>query len=248
MIRHLSLLCMTVALVAGAALARPALAADVVLKPVTVLELFTSQGCSSCPPADALLNDLATRDGVLGLSFHVDYWDYIGWKDTFALAETTARQRAYGAALGASYVYTPQVVVGGRAHEVGSNRAGIERLIASDSDRTQSLGITARIEDGVLVLSLPPHEGGAWLWQVDIDRNHEVAIQRGENSGRTVRYHNVVRNLNRIAAWDGSAREYRLDLDAIRRKGRDGCAILVQQDGYGPIIGALEIAFDASGS
>ncbi len=212
-----------------------------------VVELFTSQGCSSCPPADSYLGELAGRDDIIALSYHVDYWDYIGWKDTFASPDTTNRQKASGQVLGQRYVYTPQMVIGGRLQEVGSDRAGIQKAIKyvamhePDVVMTTSSGESA---DAVTVhLPKTKLDDTAWVWLVRYDRRNEVEIKTGENSGRKIAYHNVVRDIQRLEVWDGSARDLSIDISAMRAKGGDGCAIFVQRMGYGAIIGAIRIVF-----
>jgi hypothetical protein len=137
-------------LIAGPLASRPAAAqqgAEPAAASPVVVELFTSQGCSSCPPADALLDELAGRPGVVALSLHVDYWDYIGWKDPYASPMNTARQQRYAEALNLRYVYTPQIVVDGRANVVGSHRAEVPRVSSSATKRRISacLGLISRI-------------------------------------------------------------------------------------------------------
>ena len=186
---------------AGAATA-PAQAETAARGPVLV-ELFTSQGCNSCPPADAYLGDLTRRGDVLPLAFHVDYWDRLGWKDPFSARAWTERQRAYAATLRTSQVYTPQMVVDGAAHAVGSDRAAVEKLIerarspsgASVDIRRQATGLSLRIEG--------MGEGEVWL--IGFDPVHETKIPRGENAGKTLREFNIVRGMVRAAGWTGGA-------------------------------------------
>ena len=211
----------------------------------TVVELFTSQGCSSCPPADVFLGELSQRDDIIALSYHIDYWDYIGWKDTFATPDTTARQRAYGHTLNQRYVYTPQMVIGGRSHVVGSQRHAV--LAAIDNlgvGATSGLRLTAT-PGGGLKINIAPGQVSrpADVWLVEYDRRHKVAIRRGENRGRTLDYYNVVRHLKRLGHWDGSATELETDLNASRARGRDGCVIIVQEAEGGPILSAGRFKF-----
>lgn len=225
--------------------AHTALAADAQERPPVVLELFTSQGCSSCPAADKLLGEIAeARDDVLVLSFHVDYWNYIGWEDKFATDETTTRQRQYARSLGLSYVYTPQLVINGKAHEVGSNRSAVMRAIdaAHDADAERvSVGLDKR-DDGALVLSLPEKPGteNGVIWLVNFDRAHTTSVKAGENTGRTITNHRVVRSYKKIGNWQGEASEIVIDTEmlAAARAEADGCALIVQAGGNGPIIGA----------
>jgi hypothetical protein len=227
------------ALLALALSASPALAAE---RPV-VVELFTSQGCSSCPPADAYLAELAKRDDVLALSFHVDYWNYIGWKDPFATAETTQRQRDYARNLAQRYVYTPEMVVQGAAHAVGSDRPAVEKLIAAararpgpeitaapEGDRLRAApegdGLRVRVGEGA---------GAGTLLLVRFEREHVTKVGRGENGGRTLRNVHVVRELRPIGEWRGKA----LDLALEKQAGE--CALLLQAEAGGAILAALRL-------
>jgi len=223
----------------------PANAADPQAKPPVVLELFTSQGCSSCPAADALLGEIAqARDDVIVLSFHVDYWNYIGWEDKFATDETTARQHNYASTLGLSYVYTPQLVINGKSHEVGSNRSAVTRAIdaavAASSERVP-VGLATR-SDGALVLSIPqmPDVNDGVIWLINFDRKHVTDVKAGENTGRTITNYNVVRSFQRIGSWRGEATDIVIDADmlAAARAEADGCALIVQAGENGPILGA----------
>jgi hypothetical protein len=210
-------------------LAGPAVAADA---PV-LLELFTSQGCSSCPPADRLLTELSRRDDVLALGFHVSYWNYIGWKDTFATDATTKRQYAYARPLGSASVYTPQMVVGGRAHTVGSDASEIERLVGHA--RKNAGQVTVAIE--ATGVSVGAGEGRGTVTLACYDARHEVKVARGENGGRVLGYSNVVRHLDSLGDWSGAPLRFAVDLEAQRAAGRDGCVALVQQPGPGAVIG-----------
>ena len=199
-----------------------------------VVELFTSQGCSSCPPADAYLGELAGRDGVLALSMHVDYWNALGWKDPFSSPEVTARQRAYANTLGGRYVYTPQMVVGGRAHAVGSDRAKIERLIAEARQAAPRGPDLALIHDPagrvVVRVGAAPAAGPARLWLVAFDDRHATPVPSGENTGRTLTNSNVVRALRPIGTWSGAAKEVSVDIAAEIAAGYGNCAVLLQLD------------------
>ena len=164
----------------------------------TVLELFTSQGCSSCPPADALLTELARRSDLLPLAFHVTYWDRLGWRDPFSLEEATARQRRYATWLHADSIYTPQLVVDGQIDVVGSDRAGVLRAI-EQSRATQAVAL----ELGQSRASVGAGPGGT-IQFIGYDREHRTAVGRGENGGRTLLESNIVRSLHTVA-WDGGA-------------------------------------------
>ncbi len=214
---------------------------------LTVVELFTSQGCNSCPPADRYLGQLAERDDILSLSFNVDYWDYLGWRDTLASPVHTERQRRYSTAMRSRRVYTPQMVIGGTLEKVGSDRASVSRAIENvRGDARIWLAIEIERVDDMIVARLP---GGrmareATIWLVRYDSRREVEIRRGENGGRTIAYHNVVRDFDNIGLWRGEAMEVAFKLSDLVEGGRDRCAILVQIGGQGPIIGAARMAID----
>ena len=212
-----------------------------------VVELFTSQGCSSCPPADALLDELARQPGVLALSFHVDYWDYIGWKDPFAAAQYTERQRDYAAKLGLRYVYTPQMVIDGRHDAVGSNRGEVTRAIQQSAKTAPAVTVSLDATEGgraTLSAGQAP-SGGATVWLVTFDDGHDTPVARGENRGRDLHNSNVVRELRALGSWTGEARTFPLDFQAARAEGRGGCAVIVQQGRGGPVLGAA--VFDLDG-
>ncbi|HIP78736.1 MAG TPA: DUF1223 domain-containing protein [Kiloniellaceae bacterium] len=211
-----------------------------------VVELFTSQGCSSCPPADALLDELADQPGLLALSFHVDYWDYIGWKDPFASPRHTQRQRDYARTLGLRYVYTPQIVVDGRRDVVGSRRGAVADAIEAEARRPGRLEVKM-VEDGGGKVTLsagdaPPE--GATVYLVMFDDDHETDVARGENRGRSIHNANVVREFRKLGRWTGEAMEFPLDFAAAQRDGRGGCAVIVQAGTTGPVLGAAILDLD----
>ena len=216
-----------------------------------VLELFTSQGCSSCPPADALIEKLAQKQDILALSFSVDYWDYLGWKDTFALHENTVRQQAYASGRGDRSVYTPQVVINGREAAVGSNQRAIMRSVKQQTRLHGGLPVDVdlkRKSDGIEVKlgALEGEQGNAQakIWLVLYDKTGTVKIRRGENRGSTITYTNVVRGMVPIGEWTGEAKTLQINRAAMKAKADyDHCAILVQRfDGPYPseIIGASD--------
>jgi hypothetical protein len=212
-----------------------------------VVELFTSQGCSSCPPADELLGELAKQPGVLALSFHVDYWDYIGWKDPFAAAQYTERQRDYTAKLGLRYVYTPQMVIDGRHDVVGSKRGEVMRIIAEAAMTEPAVAVTLDdVGGGRVLLSAgqAPMEG-ATVWLVNFDDGHDTDVARGENRGHSLHNSNVVREFIALGTWSGEARSFDLDFAGAKAAGRGGCAVIVQQGRGGPILGAAVYDLDA---
>ncbi len=232
-------------LVAIAATAFVAARAEAQTSP-TLVELFTSQGCSSCPPADAFVGDLAGRDDVIALSMHVTYWDYIGWKDPFGSEAATDRQKAYGRRLRRGRIYTPQMVIDGTYEEVGSNRRAVKRAIAKAS-AAPGLAIELALDNDDLVVSIPGahFDGAATVWLARYDAEQVTEIRRGENSGRKLRYVNVVRDLREVGAWTGRPLELRLpaSLLASGEGGRDGCVVIVQEENLGPVLGVRKLAF-----
>jgi hypothetical protein len=211
-----------------------------------LLELFTSQGCSSCPPADALLVEIAGRGDAVVLSQHVDYWNYIGWTDPFSRAEATERQQAYRKALNLRYVYTPQAVIDGVAEMIGSERAKVERQLAVARSR-ERIEFERTREGGRELVRIPAGQhlyANSVVWAVDIDRRHTTRIERGENKGVELSNANVVRDMRRVGRYTGAALEIPLDLAALRAKGRSGCIILVQALASMRIYGAIEVSAD----
>jgi hypothetical protein len=172
-----------------------------------VVELFTSEGCSSCPPADALLADLANRPDVLALSFHVDYWDRLGWKDPFSSPEATARQERYARLLGIDTVYTPQIVVDGRREAVGSDRTAVERALNAARREPSFVPVTLALDHGRARIKMGPggDAAGASVVLIGFDRRHVDSIERGENSGRTLTYVDVVRGIEEIGRFSSGA-------------------------------------------
>jgi hypothetical protein len=200
---------------------------------IVVVELFTSQGCSSCPPAEEVLLDLAENPNVLALAFHVDYWDRLGWPDPYSSREATRRQYDYAGHFGESTVYTPQIVVGGRRGMVGSYRAEVLAAIdadLADSDTTVSLSV--RREGGALDIGIGAGRGRGQLLLVGFDPRIVTKVRRGENAGRSIVQANVVRSVETVAEWDGSA----LNLSQPVPLGERTALILQAQDGR--IIGA----------
>ena len=186
-------------------------------EPRAVIELFTSQGCSSCPPADRLLGELAQDSSLLTMSLAVDYWDYLGWKDTLALHGHTNRQRAYATARGDRAVYTPQVVVNGIVHVLGSDRTAIEAAIAKTraSAAPLTLPVTMTVANGKVTVAVPAakdeHRSGE-VWLCPITGKAPVTIGRGENHDRTLTYHNVVRHWVKLGDWRGQAASFSVPL------------------------------------
>lgn len=208
--------------------------------PAVVVELFTSQGCNSCPPADAALGQLAKRADVVALSLHVDYWDYLGWKDTFARAAYTRRQYAYRDSFGARVVYTPQVVVQGMKDAVGSRDAHVADLIGMALEKGAKARLALKAAGAGLVAQLSPAAGrsaSGTLWVARYVKAREVDIGRGENRGRSLTYHNVVQNLSEAGHWDGGG-PLEVALDPPGEG--EGVAVWLQDGAVGPIYAAAK--------
>ena len=214
--------------------------------PRAVVELFTSQGCSSCPPADQIIGELAKDPNVIALSLPIDYWDYLGWKDTLADSRFSARQKAYSRMRGDRDVYTPQVVVNGSKHVIGSDRARIDGAISETgkADGVMSVPVTMSLSGKQLTVSVaagkgPTAHGEVWL--CSISKAVPITISRGENRGLEVTYHNVVRNLLKVGDWNGSSGSWTVPLENISREGVDAAVVFVQdgsRDKPGPMLGA----------
>ena len=250
-----------------------------------VVELYTSQGCNSCPPADQFLGKLAQRGDVIALTFPVTYWDMLGWKDTLANEANTRRQKAYAAAMGHGGVYTPQIIVDGIHDIVGSRVASVEAAIEA---RAQAIDTSIAIADSrsgegsvtasrvastyepaamapsptgqhrvdpIVAVSLNenPQElhinigagdgaHNATVWMIHLRSAVNVVIKAGENEGRSITYHNVVGDLRAVAVWKGESLSLTLPRSAMAGLPHDGVAVLVQQGGYGHVIGASYLA------
>jgi hypothetical protein len=219
-------------MIGGVALVALAVPARADQKPLTVVELFQSQGCSDCPPANANVMALSSRPDLLTLSFGVTYWDYLGWKDTFASPQYTARQWDYAHALHHAEVYTPQVVVNGRADIVGRDKAALEALIAREAN---SMEPDVRIMPGTVTVGAGK-PGRAQVWLVRFDPNIEnVPIARGENGGLTLPHKDVVKELVKLGEWNGKEASYALP---AAKAGGLREAVLVQQGPGGAIVAA----------
>lgn len=215
-----------------------------------VIELFTSQGCSSCPPADAALVDFAADPDVLALGYHVDYWDYLGWKDTLASPENTARQRAYAKTLGSRTVYTPQAVINGRAHMNGGDRSAIRSALRAHRASGDGLSVPVSVEVANDRLSVSVGDGrkpaGAdtLLTIAYFRQRSAVEIERGENAGRRLVYANAVTAQRTLGMWDGGPMSIDLPKSKVAEHAADGCAVLLQMaiDGApGPVLGAANL-------
>ena len=212
-----------------------------------VLELFTSEGSSSCPAADALLGKFGTRPGVLVLSYLMDYWDYLGWRDTLARPANSERQRQYARMLGDGRVYTPQVVVDGLIHVNGRDEEAIETAIEAAEVRLAEakVSVNLRAEGDTLVIDIGAapensEKRAATVWLAVAEKVETVAITRGENAGRELSYHHPVRELTPIGMWTGEAITLRLPLKDLKTRGGNYLMVLLQVEGAGPILGAAD--------
>lgn len=209
-----------------------------------VVELFTHQGCASCKPADAFLAELSRQPNVIALSLHVDYWDYLGWRDTLGSPDCAQRQRDYASRRGDGRVYTPQVIINGRSELVGSDRQGILDAIAHgpvrDSSTSVPISLASRKRELVIEVAAAPSEAlrmDATVWVLVVVPRVVIDITRGENAGRTMSYMNVVRKIIPAGLWYGD--ELALSLPKAAVLSDDStCAALLQVDGTGPIVGA----------
>ncbi|MFN0115942.1 MAG: DUF1223 domain-containing protein [Paracoccaceae bacterium] len=205
-----------------------------------VVELYTSQGCSSCPPADAILATLAQREDVIALALHVDYWDYIGWADSFANPAFTMRQKAYAAAAGARSIYTPQMVVGGTDHVTGAKSAELSALIRAHARLKSPVTMTVTRDGDVLHIraqAAPPLRKGALVQIVRYLPKASVSIERGENAGRTIDYTHIVESWKPVAEWDGQG-DLAVDTPA---SGPLPSVVIVQEPGPGAILAAVRL-------
>lgn len=205
----------------------------------TVVELFSSQGCKSCPAADRLLSELRSRPGVLALAFHVDYWDYLGWKDTLASPEFSQRQYDYAKARGDMDVFTPQMVVNGEKQMVGSQRSEVFAVL-EQSRRTSwpaALEITNTEKEMVIEIDAGSADHEATLWVMPVMERATVKIEKGEMAGHEVNYTNVVRKLIPAGMWTGDAARIALPKEGLMHPGATACVALLQKGKVGPILG-----------
>jgi hypothetical protein len=236
-----------------AALALAALSAAAAAEPRAVIELFTSQGCSSCPPADALMGTLRRDPSLVTLSLPIDYWDYLGWKDTLADPRNSARQRAYSQVRGDREVYTPQIVVNGTAQALGSNEDEVKRAIAESRRNTATLSVPISVSvngDQIVVDTKAQNDKSQRQSTADViicgvAGNVPIAIGRGENRGKTITYSNVVRRWVKVGALGGTQSSWTLPLSDVKADGVDTIVVLVQHgnaDKPGVMLGAATAA------
>jgi hypothetical protein len=244
-LRYLALAAIATALTAGTS--------GVAGEPRAVVELFTSQGCSSCPPADRVLAQLAQDPSLIPLTLPIDYWDYLGWKDTLALPGHANRQRAYSRVRGDRDVYTPQAVISGSVQALGSDHAAIDRAIAQsrNNGETLSLPLTLTIANGQLTVAAPAAKSDVAqgeVWLCPITRSVEVAIGRGENSGHNFTYHNVVRRWVKLGDWKGQPATWSIPLASLKTDGVDAVAVVLQNGAAsapGAMLGAAMTPLDS---
>ncbi|MCR6501648.1 thioredoxin family protein [Shinella sp. CPCC 101442] len=225
--------------------------AEEAIKPKGVVELFTSQGCSSCPPADKALETLAREGEVVALSYHVDYWNYLGWADTLASKDNTDRQYAYARMFGRNGVYTPQAVLNGREHINGADISGIRARIGAMPDEGKGLTVPVDVEvkNDELRIRVGPGEGKANIVIAYFERERTINIDKGENVGKTVNYWHAVTDMETIGMWEGKETNLVLPADMLKKKKKSGgCAILLQRmktaDTPGDILGAMVLTGD----
>jgi hypothetical protein len=232
------------ALIAGLLIASCTLAGAA--EPRALVELFTSQGCSSCPAADKLLGELAGDPSLVAISVPIDCWDYLGGKDTLASPAHSARQRAYARVRGDRQVYTPQIVVNGSTHVLGSDHAAIERAIVQTDRNAAIMSVPILMSIGgsklnVRVESSGRDHFGGEVWLCPLAKSVQVQIGRGENRGRTVTYHNVVRRWVKLGDWIGTESTWSVPISEIETDEIDATVVMVQQgthDRPGIILGA----------
>jgi hypothetical protein len=222
------------AILALLALAPGALAQDEPKRPLAVVELFTSQGCNSCPPADEVLADLARAGNVVALGYHVDYWDYLGWRDTLGHPDNTARQREYGRAFSTRSVYTPQAIINGRDHVNGAKRAKVAEMIAAMNRRNEGMLVDVSVSylgDSLVVETgaSPVPVGEAQIVLVYFKDVTTVTIGHGKNEGHSIEYWNAVSGFHTAGVWHGNEARIELPLSEIAKKADGGGAVLIQQ-------------------
>ncbi len=211
----------------------------------TVIELFTSQGCSSCPPADELLAEYAGHQEILALSMPVDYWDYLGWTDTLASPANSRRQRDYASIRGDRMIYTPQVVINGIAAAPGYDQKVIDDKVAITKSSMEAHNVSVDMEstDNNIIINVASAAAGGnyqsgTVWLLLFENQIEVPVARGENAGHTITYTNVVREMTPVGTWNGDQAVFTLPKAEIMSRGHEGCAVLLQSGPAGPIIGA----------
>lgn len=217
-----------ISMVASLVLAGPLYAGDAA--PKGVVELFTSQGCASCPPADAAFRKLVSQGDVIALAYHVDYWNYLGWQDTLSSKENTERQYGYARMMGRSNVYTPQAIVNGRDHLAGADLTGINGKVDSYQNEGKGLSvpISAQMRGDELEIKIGAGLGKANVVVVYFDREKTIDVEKGENSGQKLSYLHSVTNVETVGMWDGKATNLVLPASVMQKPELEGCAVLLQ--------------------
>jgi hypothetical protein len=206
-----------------------------------VIELYTSQGCSSCPPADAFFAELARQPGIVALGFHVDYWNYLGWADPFSSKKFTYRQKEYAMSFRQTGVYTPQMVVNGRRGEVGSDRSAVMAAIVEARKHKPAAKVTLEKLGGHrlrVTIAAAAEAKGAHVWLALFDLRQTTKILRGENEGKTLVHHHVVRDWKKLGEIAAEAAEFTVTAASDQGEKRGGAAVVVQQPKAGSILGA----------
>lgn len=229
----------------GVALACAASAREIPPAQPVLVELFTSQGCSSCPPADQLLGELTRRDDVVALSFSIDYWDYIGWHDTLAHHDNTLRQLAYEKTLQSHRIYTPQMVVDGVVDVVGNQRNDVYLAIEKRHDQVAGKRVQVTLEKSGDTIRVTVGQGEtkapATIWLAHTVSARTVNIAKGENNGKIVTYHNIVRDFAPVGQWTGAPVAIAVPAKGTRGDAIDGVAVWVQMGENGPVSGAAQL-------
>ena len=218
-------------------------------RPPVFVELFTSQGCSSCPAADAFMGELVQRPGVIAVSMNVDYWNYLGWRDTLSQAVFTRRQKEYAARRGDGQVYTPQMVINGRTHVVGSHKNSVLEEIGRQAVVPDRYFVPISISSNGNELDIEVGGGptdriiqASTLWVMSVTPQVTVAIERGENSGREITYHNAVRQLTPAGMWKGDAVQLSLPKKHVMDGQSSMCVAVLQGDNGGVVLGCASLS------
>ncbi len=197
----------------------------------SVIELFTSQGCSSCPPADKLLGQLAAEPNLISLTLAVDYWDYLGWKDTLALHSHTKRQRSYAKMRGDMNVFTPQAVVNGVKFVVGSDAGEISAALRNHPSNEAEIALAVKRDGENIAVDVGPGKGKATVWMLSVASKVDVQIEKGENKGTNAVYFNVVRAWRNLGAWSGTPLRTSVPVSELTQNGADSVVVIVQNGG-----------------
>lgn len=197
----------------------------------SVIELFTSQGCSSCPPADRLLGQLAAEPNLISLTLAVDYWDYLGWKDTLALHSHTKRQRSYAKMRGDMNVFTPQAVVNGVKFVVGSDAGEISAALRNHPSNEAEIALAVKRDGENIAVDVGPGKGKATVWMLSVASKVDVQIEKGENKGTNAVYFNVVRAWRNLGAWSGTPLRTSVPVSELTQNGADSVVVIVQNGG-----------------